>query len=413
MNANNYINESLIKYSIILAFSILLNYFFWAINTWQLLRHINFIFLLLTFLFFFTPIKFNNYWQLKVIIFLLLIICLGSPSTPIDSRDIYLFSSKILFYESDLYFRLNSDNEAIDYFTDLVYSKPKLAITLSATFAQVLGYWNEIYPKSTNVIIILPPIVLLVSFFRDKIFVLLWIFLMLFFSGRLFINGLMDGIIALYFVASILITYKIISARNDSPKTILYLSLFIFFSILSLSKNEGGVMALVIFLSGFIIDILYKRKVNFKLFFTTLVALIPITLWKSMYINENIKMEFLRNDPFNKLIDRITNSDNLINIVSFLSVNEKLLISLFIFTIVAYKCFNNSKKLILFILFNFLLYFFILIVAILLTPHTVLIQLEHSFTRIFIPLVLMFSYFSIFLIKDNFSLGNGKYGSKV
>ena len=52
MNANNYINESLIKYSIILGFSILLNYFLWAANAWQLLKHINFIFLLLTFLFF-------------------------------------------------------------------------------------------------------------------------------------------------------------------------------------------------------------------------------------------------------------------------------------------------------------------------------------------------------------------------
>jgi len=167
-------------------------------------------------------------------------------------------------------------------------------------------------------------------------------------------------------------------------------------------------------LSGFIIDILYKKKVNFKLFFTTLVALIPITVWKYMFINENIKMEFLqKGDPFNKLIDRISNSDNLINIVSFLSVNEKLLISLFIFSIVAYKYFSNSKKLIFFILVNFLLYFFILIVAILLTPHTVLIQLEHSSTRIFIPLVLMFSYFSVFLIKENFSLENSKYGSKL
>jgi len=165
------------------------------------------------------------------------------------------------------------------------------------------------------------------------------------------------------------------------------------------------VMVLVIFLSGFIIDILYKRKVNFKLFFTTLVSLMPITLWKYMFINENIQMEFLQNDDlFNKLIDRITNSDNLINIISFLSVNEKLLISLFIFAIVAYKYFNNSKKLILFILFNFLLYFAILIVAILLTPHTVLIQLEQSSTRIFIPLILMFSYFSVFLIQRQFPI---------
>ena len=413
MNANNYINESLVKYSIILGFSILLNYFLWAINAWQLLKHINFIFLLLAFLFFFTPIKFNNYWQLKVIILLLLIICLGSPSTPVDSRAVFLFSSKILFHESNLYLRLNSDNLSINYFTDLVYSKPKLAIALSATFSQLLGYWNEIYPKSTSVIIILPPIILLVSFFRDKVSTLLWIFLMLFFSGRLFINGLMDGIIALYFVASILISYKIITTSDDESKLLLYLCLFIFFSILSLSKNEGGIMVLIIFLSSFVIDILYKKKINIKLFFITFVALIPISLWKYMFISKNIKMEFLQNgNPLNKLIDRITNPDDLLNIISFLSVNEKLLISLSIFSIIAYKYFNNSKKLILLILFNFLLYFSALIVAILLTPHTVSMQLEHSSTRIFIPLVLMFSYFSVFLIKDTLSSKIDKYTLK-
>ena len=106
----------------------------------------------------------------------------------------------------------------------------------------------------------------------------------------------------------------------------------------------------------------------------------------------------------NNFVYRTYDSDNLINIISFLSVNEKLLISLFIFAIVAYKYFNNSKKLILFILFNFLLYFAILIVAILLTPHTVLIQLEQSSTRIFIPLILMFSYFSVFLIQRQFPI---------
>jgi hypothetical protein len=115
-------------------------------------------------------------------------------------------------------------------------------------------------------------------------------------------------------------------------------------------------------------------------------------------------MEFLQSgDSLNKLIDRITDPDNLLNIIYSLSVNEKLLISVFIFSIVAYKYFNNSKKLILLILFNFLLYFSALILGILLTPHTVSIQLEHSATRIFIPLILMFSYFSVFLIKDNFS----------
>ena len=41
---------------------------------------------------------------------------------------------------------INSDTEIedkdINYFNDIVYSKPKLSITLTATLAQLLGYWN-------------------------------------------------------------------------------------------------------------------------------------------------------------------------------------------------------------------------------------------------------------------------------
>ena len=403
MNANNYTNDSLIKYSTILSSLILLNYFLWSINAWQIIRHVNFILLLFTFIFFFVSTKYNDYWHVKIIILLLLLICLGSPTTEADSRSLYLFSSKILYYESNLYFRLESNNNMINYFTDIVYSKPKLTITLTATLAQLLGYWNEIYPKSTNVIIILPPIIFLVSFFKDKVLILFWLFLMLFFSGRLLINGLMDGIIALYFVSSILISYKILTTKKESEKLSLYLSLFIFFTILSLSKNEGGVMVLVIFLSSFFIDFIYERKVNLKLLFTTAIALCPISLWKYMFIKSNIKMEFLQSeDSISKFLSRVTNTEDLINIISFLAVNEKLLISLLIFAFVAYKYFNDNKKLIFFISLNFLLYFSALIVAVLFTPHTVHIQLLHSSTRIFIPLVLLLSYFSVFLINKNF-----------
>jgi hypothetical protein len=402
MNANNYTNDSLIKYSTILSFLILFNYFLWSINAWQIIREVNFIFLLLTFIFFFVSKKYNNYWYVKIIILLLLIICLGSPTIDADSRSLYLFSSKILYYESNLYFRLDSNNNVINYFNDIVYSKPKLSITLTATLAQLLGYWNEIYPKSTNIIIILPPIIVLISFFKDKIFILFWLFLMLFFSGRLLINGLMDGIIGLYFVSCTLISYKILTTKKESEKLLFYLTLFIFFAILSLSKNEGGVMVLVIFLSSFLIDFIYERKVNIKLFFTTVIALCPIGLWKYMFIKNNIKMEFLQNgDPINKFLTRITNSEDLINIISFLANNEKLLISILIFTFVSYKFFNDNKKLIFLISLNFLIYFLALIVAILLTPHTVYIQLLHSSSRIFIPLVLMLSYFSVFLVYEN------------
>ena len=101
MNVNNYTNWNLIKYSGTLSTFILLIYFFWSINSWDLIKIISFVVLLLTFFNFFISKKFNEYWYVKIIIILLLIISLGSPTIPNDSRNLYLFSAKILFYGSN------------------------------------------------------------------------------------------------------------------------------------------------------------------------------------------------------------------------------------------------------------------------------------------------------------------------
>ena len=99
MNANNYTNWNLIKYSAVLSSLILCNYFLWSINSWQFIKYINFMLLFITFIYFFVSKKYNDYWYLKIIIALLLLISLGTPTIPYDARYIYLFSGKILFYE--------------------------------------------------------------------------------------------------------------------------------------------------------------------------------------------------------------------------------------------------------------------------------------------------------------------------
>ena len=225
MNANNYINWSLIKYATALSLLILFNYFLWSINSWQIIKFINLFIIFFTLIYFFVSSEFKDYWYLKVIILLLIIICLGTPTTSIDSWFVYLFSGKVLFYESNLYVNYLDDN-----FLN-VNNRPKLPAALSATFAQLLGYWNEIFPKSTNVIIIFPPIIFLISFFKEKILILLWLFLMLFFSGKLFINGMMDGIISLYFVSSVLITYEISITKLQYDKKLLYFFQYVLITI--------------------------------------------------------------------------------------------------------------------------------------------------------------------------------------
>ena len=409
MNASDQENLNLIEYSTVLSFLIFFNYFLWSINSWEILKSINFFILFTVFIYFFISKKFTKYWYLKLIIIILLLICLGSPTISYDARTFFLFPSKILFYESDLYFHLGHNIDLVNFhsskFADVVFSRPKLASSLSATFAQILGFWNDIFPKSTNIIIIFPPIIFLISFFKNKSLSILWLFLLLLLSGKLLVNGLMDGILSLYFVSSILVTYKISITKSLSEKKKLYFLMFIFFVILSLCKHEGGVMIPLILLSKLLLDFLYKFKFDYKYLLITIFSLFPIIIWRYIFLKSGSKMEFLHyGNPISRYIERLSSSDDLLTLFSYLFYNEKLILSIIIFIICAFKFYSYNKKLILFISINFLLYFFALISAVMISTHSVLEQLEQSSARIFIPLVLLLVYFSIFLTKDNYSI---------
>jgi len=395
MNVNNNLNLNLVKYSAILSSLILLNYVFWSLNVLQVIKFINFYIILFVFLYFFISKNFNNYAYLKIITLLLIIICLGSPTIPIDSRSIYLFSAKMLFYESNMSTLLDN------YFSLDVTARPKLPATLSATFAQIIGFWNEIYPKTTNVLIIFPPIVFLIAYFKEKVLIMLWIFLMLFFSGKLFINGLMDGIIGLYFVSSLLIIYTISDLQEKNQKKLFYFILFIFFSILSLCKNEGAVMIGAIFISNIVIDYFYNKTFNFKIFITTVLSLVLVFFWKYKVLSSNMKFSWVQTgNPIGRIFERLTNTDELLIILSFIIRNDKLILSLTFFTIVAFMNFHKNKKLIFFICINFFIYFSAIILAYLVTPYDLLFTLEASSIRVFIPLVLMLVYFPVLLLKN-------------
>ena len=149
---------------------------------------------------------------------------------------------------------------------------------------------------------------------------------MLFFSGKLFVNGSLDGIISLYFVSCILISYKLSSSKKIDEQNILYLLLFFFFSILSLTKNEGPVMVLIITFTSILTNFLYYKKINFKFIFITLISLVPFFMWKYIVFTNSLDFtmfEYETGNPINRFLDRISNPDDLVLILSYLIENNK------------------------------------------------------------------------------------------
>ena len=118
---------NLIFLSCIISFLIFLNYFFWSVNAFQIIKFINF-FVLLSFLFyFFLHKKFFNYNFLKFIIISLLILSLGSVTLDWDARSMWMFHSKRIFFDNSLYAGFDK------YMPELENAYPRLPATLSAT----------------------------------------------------------------------------------------------------------------------------------------------------------------------------------------------------------------------------------------------------------------------------------------
>ena len=139
--------------------------------------------------------------------------------------------------------------------------------------------------------------------------------------------------------------------------------------------------------------------------FTSIISLCPVFFWRYKILTNDIKLEWMQyGDPINRVLSRITNPEELFHILSFLARNEKLILSLIIFVFFAYKYFSNNRKIILFVLLNFLLYFSTVIGAFLIGRYDLLWQLEAASVRVFIPLCLLFVYFSIFIMNGEQTL---------
>ena len=50
---------------------------------------------------------------------------------------------------------------------ELMNAYPILPASLSATLAKIIGHWNEVFPKTTNIFILLPALLLQCSLLKN------------------------------------------------------------------------------------------------------------------------------------------------------------------------------------------------------------------------------------------------------
>ena len=387
---------------------IFLNYFFWSINSFQIIKFINFFSLLSLLLYFFLHRKFNNYNYLKLIIISLLILSLGSVTVDWDARSMWLFHSKRIFFDNNLYAGFDK------YMPELENAYPRLPASLSATLAQIIGHWNEIFPKSTNILVLVPALFVQCSFLKNNKAILLWLMFVLLITGRILVNGSMDGLVAMYFVANCLIIYNLFLEDhllygkdkveiNRNKITLFFTGIFCGI-ILSLLKNEGFVIIILLLTSAFLFKIYLKKKIRKNEVIFGILVLLPVCTWKFLtiyngiyptMIGASISSDLIGLNSFDRAILRLGEIDSYKLVFKYLLLNEKFIIALLIFLFCIYKNFQSNKLLYIFVITNALLYYILLYMVFFQTPADLSWHLNSAATRVMPSITMILIFFSI------------------
>ena len=262
MNVNN---PFVIKHALAFNAFFVLNYIAWLIGL-QLIAPVIFTGLLIYFCYFAVDsFKLKHTLPLLVILYLGLL-SLGTVATSWDARSIWLFHAKRIFIDNSIFAQL--DDYAVWSHNDY----PVMVPLLSASFAKLIGFWNEIFPKASNVFFILPPLLIFYGYLKSNRWFILLVVGVFYILAKLLINGYMDGILTLYALSTLIIFHQL--RKNNSNKLLLLLALFHSCVLVSI-KNEG------VYIFTILIFCLYLGSFKQLLFLIkkTWVLLVPFLFW--------------------------------------------------------------------------------------------------------------------------------------
>jgi len=377
------------KIILALSFLILNNYLLLSLNFFQLIIKINFIiFLIVIFVFYFKNYSENSF--LKIFFLVIVFISLGTPTFEWDPRSIWLFHAKRIFYDQSIFSVLDNYAE----FSHNAY--PSLAPALASSLATLVGYWNEVFPKLSFLLMFLPPLILINIFFKNTQY-LIFLSIVFFTIGKHLFNGWVDGLVAVYFCLSTFLMYSLIVSENNffKKKVIFYLIAFCFFTTLTLIKNEGIVLLLILFVVTFLIKFYKGRLKNdiIKLIYLSF-SFAPIILWKLFCYSKGIGNDYINSNILLNILPRLYEIENYKFISYFLLLNEKFIYSLVFFLATFWIKWNT--ELFRFISFIALSYIFILFFIFLSTPYDLHWQLASTATRVIKSLSFLLAFFGLY-----------------
>jgi len=328
---------------------------------------------------FFLKIHISTIYKLSLIF--LAIIAAGTPPIDWDSWAIWLFHAKRIFIEENFFITLN------DY-ANIHNDYPLIVPSFMVSFSNLINGWNLILPKFSIFLLYLPPLIFAEAAFNKKVNLLVLIFTTLNFNVFLF-NGYIDGLVAIYFSFSVYLLFKIFFEEKEN--VIEYIILCCFLTILSVLKNEGFVLVLII-LSLLIFKNLFNKKKIIKLNRHILIylSLIPYILWRFVSTYNGVQTDLFDSANFERIVSYSIFIKTFYIIIQNLFFNINTLLSIILLLLSFYFC--KNKRLLNITVYCSLVYILILFTIYTVTPHNLEWHLNTSSDR-----VLMSLHYLIFL----------------
>lgn len=371
-------------------FLIILNYLtlFIFFNEFLIKFFFSIFFLSIIFFIFYTKLE---YLYLKITFIGLIIISLGDATEDWDAWAVWLFKAKRIFFDQSVLGFLDG------YASFQNNDQPLLGPSFATSVGIFIGKWNEIFPKVGILFITFPPLILSVNIFHKHlnfIFICFTVYLI----NTFFINGFLDGLVAIYFGFSAYLFYNIFIENKFS--WLKFLILLNFLTILSLLKNEGVVIILILFFYILIFDYFDKKNfIKIRLKFFSLFSLIPLVYWKYLVFISEINNYHFSDSSFVNLILRIKDISTYKIIFEYLIGSHSLLFVILLF-IINYFLFKR-KILTLYVSYVGFTYFISVILVHLLSKMDFEWGIAASFTRVIsMPIAYLLIFFTIYQYQD-------------
>ncbi|OEZ01779.1 hypothetical protein BIY45_04650 [Stenotrophomonas sp. BIIR7] len=331
-------------------------------------------------------------WMVGIVV-VLLVLALGSPTDEWDPRSIWMLHAKRIYLENSLYAQL--DGYAIFSHNDY----PSLMPLWSATAAKVVGHWNEIFPKAAATLLLLPPLLLIARSLRTWWAVGLFAVAVLEVGGRYLVDGYMDAFLAVYAVAALAVAIQ--PRRDVAEGTWFNLAAYAALSaVLTLIKNEGAVLAILVGLVAVATVLLRDRRIPWALLAAFAASMVPLVAWKLAVAGADLGNDLAQSDLKGQLLARLPDLTQSVLILKALlrSAAWVPLVLLLVLWARLWRVPAARAALVVAVA-----YFGVLFAVYLSTPHDLIWHLATSAKRVALPVQLLLMY-GVLVLLDQWKL---------